>query len=273
VRQVRVGALELDVLEVGTGDPVLLLHGFPQTSHCWRDVVPHLARYRVLAPDQRGYSAGARPPDVEDYRLPRLVEDALGLLDALDVDRAHVVGHDWGAAVAWQLGARHPHRVRTLTSVSVPHPQAFMEALRTDDDQRKRSLYMRDFARPGHAEVLLADDAAALRGLFGDAPASVDVDAMVTAAREPGALDAWLRWYAAQRRDDIADTPAVGVPTLHVWSDGDRALGRAGAELTAQWCTGPYRFEVLPGVSHWVPEQAPDLLRRLLREHLAQTPG
>ena len=271
--RVDVSGLSFDVRVEGDGEPVLLLHGFPQTSHCWRLVVPHLSGYRVVAPDQRGYSPGARPTGVEDYRLPRLVDDALGLLDALGIEDAHVVGHDWGAAVAWQLGARHPSRVRTLTCVSVPHPRAFVEALRTDDDQRQRSLYMRDFATPGYGDVLMQDDAAAMRSLFGDAPPPVDVDAMVAAAREPGALDAWLRWYAAQRLEDIADTPAVGVPVLHVWSDGDRALGRRGTELTAQWCTGPYRLEVLPGVSHWVPEQAADELGRLLCEHLAQTPG
>jgi pimeloyl-ACP methyl ester carboxylesterase len=274
MRQVPVGQLVFDILDTGgDGDPVLLLHGFPQSSHSWRLVVPHLRDYRVVAPDQRGYSPGARPLDVEDYRLPRLVEDALGLLDALGIDRAHVVGHDWGAAVAWQLGARHPDRVRTLTAVSVPHPRAFVEALRTDDDQRARSLYMRDFARPSYAVELLADDAATLRTLFGESPSAVDVEGMVRAARQPGALDAWLRWYAAQRLEDIGDTPAVTVPTMHVWSDQDRALGRAGAEGTAAWCTGPYRFEVLPGVSHWVPEEAADDLAGLLLPHLVQTPG
>lgn len=274
MRQVPVGTLIFDVLDTGgAGEPVLLLHGFPQSAHSWRLVVPALAGYRVLAPNQRGYSPAARPADVEDYRMPRLVEDALGLLDALGVERAHVVGHDWGAAVAWQLGARHPHRVRTLTTVSVPHPRAFVDALRTDADQRARSLYMRDFARPSYAEELLADDAAALRSLFDDSAGHVDVDAVVTAARRPGALDAWLRWYAAQRVEDIGETPAVTVPTLHVWSDADRALGRAAAEGTAAWCTGPYRFEVLAGISHWVPEQAADALAALLREHLAQTPG
>jgi pimeloyl-ACP methyl ester carboxylesterase len=247
---------------------VLLLHGFPQTSHSWRLVRPWLSAYRVVVPDQRGYSPGARPTGVEDYRLPELVADALGVLDALGLEQAHVVGHDWGAAVAWQLGARHPERVRTLTAVSVPHPRAFIEALTSDPDQRARSLYMRDFAQDGYDATLLADDAARLRSLFGGTPDSVDVEDMVRRAREPGALAAWLRWYAAQRREDIADTPAVEVPTMHVWSDGDLALGRAGAVGTAQWVTGPYRFEVLEGVTHWVPEQAPDVLGRLLVEHL-----
>jgi pimeloyl-ACP methyl ester carboxylesterase len=247
---------------------VLLLHGFPQTSHCWRHVVPQLHGFRVIAPDQRGYSPGARPGEVEAYRMPELVADALGLLDGLGVEQAHVVGHDWGAAVAWQLGARHPERVRTLSIVSVPHPRAFIIALRTDEDQRQKSLYMREFARPGFDVELLAGDAARLRAAYGGL-AEVDVDEYVRRAQEPGALAAWLRWYAAQRLEDIADTPAVVVPTLYAWPDRDVALGRAAAEATANWVTGSYRFEVLEGISHWAPEQAPDVLGRLLLEHLS----
>ena len=146
----------------------------------------------------------------------------------------------------------------------MPHPRAFLEALQSDDDQRQRSLYMRDFAQPGYADVLLAGG---LRDLFGGLP-DVDVEHVVARAQEPGAVAAWLRWYAAQRREDIADTPAVGVPTLHVWSDGDVALGRAAALGTAAWVSGPYRFEVLEGVSHWIPEEAADRIGPLLAEHL-----
>jgi pimeloyl-ACP methyl ester carboxylesterase len=261
--QISARGLLFDVTVTGPeGAPaVLLLHGFPQTSHSWRGVVPHLDGFRVIAPDQRGYSPGARPLDVEAYRVGELAADALGILDALGIERAHVVGHDWGAAVAWQVGCRHPSRVLTLTTVSVPHPRAFIEALRTDPDQRQRSLYMRDFARPGYADDL------DVRELFGGLPA-VDVEHVAARASEPGALAAWLRWYAAQRLEDIADTPASVVPTMHVWSDGDVALGRAGALGTADWVTGPYRFEVLEGVSHWIPEEAADRLGGLLSEHL-----
>lgn len=268
---VTVGPQTFDVLVEGPEDApaVLLLHGFPQSEHCWRLVRPWLKDFRVIAPDQRGYSPGALPTSVEDYRMPHLVADALGILDALGVAQAHIVGHDWGAAVAWQLGARHPARLHTLTTLSVPHPRAFIEALRTDSDQRQRSLYMRDFATPGFDATLLADDAHLLRSLFDGTPATVDVEDIVARAQEPGALAAWLRWYAGQRLDDIAETPAVAVPTLHVWSDGDAALGRAGAVGTADWVTGPYRLEVLEGVTHWIPEEAADRLGPLLRAHLS----
>jgi pimeloyl-ACP methyl ester carboxylesterase len=265
--QIPLGPLVFDVEVSGPEDApaVLLLHGFPQTAHCWRRVTPYLQGYRCVLPDQRGYSPGARPTDPEAYRLPRMVQDALGLLDALGLGQAHVVGHDFGAAVAWQLAARHPDRVRTATILSVPHPRAMIEALRADDDQRQRSAYMRTFAQPGYDQVLLADGAARLRSFFSEA---VDVEPIVAAASEPGALAAWLAWYPGQRLEDLGDTPAVAVPTLHVWSDGDVALGRAATDATREWVTGPYRLEVLEGVSHWIPEEAADRVGPLLVEQL-----
>ncbi len=275
--QLTVGDLVLDTAVSGPeqGPVVLLLHGFPQTSHSWRLIAPGLAGagYRVVAPDQRGYSPGGRPAGVAAYRLPALVDDALGVLDAIGAPTAHVVGHDWGAAVAWQLAARHPDRVRSLTAVSVPHPSAFIEALRTDPVQREKSSYMRDFARPGYDTELLADDAARLRSFFSGAEQTVDVEHCVRLAREPGALASWLAWYAAQRLADVEDTPRVGVRALYVWSTDDMALGETGARGTAAYVDGPYRFEVLDGVSHWIPEQAAPALLALLLEHLGQTPG
>jgi pimeloyl-ACP methyl ester carboxylesterase len=271
-----VGDLLFDAVAAGPADGrlVLLLHGFPQTSRSWRHVWPALAEAgcRVVAPDQRGYSPGARPDEVEAYRVPHLVADVVEMLDVLGAARADVVGHDWGAAVAWQVAGRHPALVRTLTAVSVPHPLAFVEALRTDDDQRRRSTYMRDFSRPGYEHELLADDAAGLRAVFGGVP-QVDVDHVLKRLGSPRVLRRCLDWYAAQSLEDASGLGPVTAPTLHVWSDRDRALGAAGARATERYVQGPYRFEVLEGVSHWVPEQAPDRLVQLVLEHLAAHPA
>jgi pimeloyl-ACP methyl ester carboxylesterase len=242
------------------GKPVLLLHGFPQSSHCWRLVREHLRDARTIAPDQRGYTPGTASAT---YAMPELINDALGILDALGIEQANVVGHDWGAAVAWQLTARHPDRVRTLTAVSVPHPQAFIQALRTDDEQRAKSQYMREFAKPGFAEELLER----LPQLFPPG-SNVDVDHVLTMARRPGALAAWLQWYADQKLEHSIDTPRIAVPTLHVWSTEDPALGKAGTELTAGWVDAPYRLVVLDGISHWIPEEAADRLGPLIKDHI-----
>ncbi len=275
--QLTASGLTFDAVATGPTDGplVVLLHGFPQTSWSWRGVWPGLAEagYRVVAVDQRGYSPGARPPDVAAYAMPHLVGDVVGVLDALDAERAHLVGHDWGAAVAWQVAARHPARLRSLTAVSVPHPRAFVAALRTDPDQRERSTYMRLFATEGKAEeVLLREDDSGLRTFFGGAEASADVDTYLNLMHQPGVLTACLNWYRAQDVGDIETMPPVTVPTLYVWSDGDRALGRVAALDTARHVGGPYRFETFPGVSHWVPEEAAAALTAALLEHLAAHP-
>lgn len=260
--------LVLDAVATGPADGpvVLLLHGFPQSSWSWRAVWPALADagFRVVAPDQRGYSPDARPVGVAHYRMSELLADVLAVLDAVGADTAHVVGHDWGAAVAWQLAARYPGRVRSLTAVSVPHPRAFVEALRSDPDQRARSRYMKEWQDPAAEQRLLA---AGLDYLFGGIP-TVDAEHYAARMQEPGALTAALSWYRAQSLADLDGLGTVTAPTLHVWSDGDAALGPVAALATASHVAGPYRFEVLEGVSHWVPEQAPDALTGLLLEHL-----
>jgi pimeloyl-ACP methyl ester carboxylesterase len=267
--QVPVGdGLSLDVTALGPpdGEVVLLLHGFPQTSWSWRGVWPALvdAGFRVLAPDQRGYSPGARPEGVEPYAMPHLVSDVCCVLDGVGAEAAHLVGHDWGAGIAWQVASRHPDRVRTLTAVSVPHPLAFADALRTDPDQRRRSQYMRDWFDPGTEDALLGGQ---IEDVFGGIPA-VDAGHYLSVLREPGALSGALGYYRAQSRDDLVGLEPVRVPTLHVWSDADPALGPVATQATAQHVVGPYRLVVLPGVSHWVPEEAADDLAALLLEHL-----
>ncbi|WP_083959493.1 alpha/beta fold hydrolase [Streptoalloteichus hindustanus] len=263
--------LTFDVLVDGleTGQPVLLLHGFPQTARCWDLVTPALAAagLRTIAPDQRGYSPGARPADVAAYATVHLVDDAVALLDALGAADAHVVGHDWGALVAWKLAAQHPDRVRSLTALSVPHPAAFAWARQNDPDQARRSAYIDLFrAEGGRAEqTLLADDASRLRGVFRALPKEL-AEPHVRAMTEPGALTAALNWYRAADIDTQPVDP-VRVPTTYVWSTADQALGPVGAQRCAEHVTGPYRYVELRGVSHWIPEEEPDAVVEAVLAH------
>ena len=259
------------------GRPVVLLHGFPESSACWRQQLDALGAggFRAVAFDQRGYSPGARPTDVSGYRMDELVLDVLAVADALAADRVDLVGHDFGGSVAWTTAGRHPERVRTLTVASTPHPAAFAAAYKAaapaeGDDQHARSGYMRAF-RDGERGALeagwLADDAAVLRGLFAGLPADA-IDAHLAVLREPGALVAAVDWYRAMSGRTSAATPPSAVPTLYVWSDDDPALGPAAAHATADLVTGPYRFEVLHGVGHWIPELGGDAFTAHLLAHL-----
>jgi pimeloyl-ACP methyl ester carboxylesterase len=261
------------------GRAVVLLHGFPQTSYSWHHQLDALAAagYRAVAFDQRGYSVGARPGAVEDYRIERLVEDVVAVADELAIDRFDLVGHDWGAMVAWVAASTRSERVRTLTAVSVPHPRAFSVALgEGDDDQRQRSSYIEVFRREGGVaeRALLGENGSGdgLRRMFDSTGLASDTDEVrrfVAAMLDPGAMTAALNWYRATDPAVLATVGPISVPTLYVWSTADVAIGRRAAEATAEWVTGPYRFDVLEDVSHWIPETAANALNQSLLDHLA----
>lgn len=268
----RRDGLTFDVRDGGPPDApaVVLLHGFPQDSTAWTSVEPllHRSGLRTLAPDQRGYSPGARPPGRAPYRVSETAADVLALLDAAGLASAHVVGHDWGAAVGWALAAWHPDRVASLTAISVPHPQAMTRALVTSD-QGLRSYYMALFQLPVLPErLLLANEAAPLRRLLsrGGLPDAA-VERYVRRMREPGALTGALGWYRAIPWSARQRVGTIRVPTLHLWSTGDAFLGRAATEDTARFVDAPYRLEVLPGVGHWIPELAADVVADLVTAH------
>ena len=279
LEEVRVGDLVFRVRTAGEGDRlVLLLHGFPQTSYMWRNVMPALAAegYRVAAPDQRGYSPGARPDEVEAYGVEALTGDAVGLAKALGHNRFDVIGHDWGGAVAWGCAARIPDKVRSVTSVATPHPTALVEAMGSSSgEQANKSSYMALFgAEKGKAEaVLLADGAARLRDIYrswglGSEEAD-DVEEYVRVLSDEPTLSAALNWY--RRGFEWAAIGEVDVPALYVWGTDDVALGREAAELTEKYVNGPYKFVVLDGVDHWTAEHAGDRLVAELKSHLAAT--
>lgn len=272
--ELEVGAYRFNAVTSGPedGELVLLLHGFPQTSYSLRSQRLALAAagYRAVAIDQRGYSPGARPADVEAYAMPRLVEDIAGVADALGSEHFHVVGHDWGAAVAWFTAMTYPDRVLSVTALSVPHPFAFSQAAADPEgDQAKRSSYMTTFRAPGAEDKLLANDAKGLRAIYSDGLEEQAVEAYVDVLGTPEALGAALNWYRAMGASvPYAPLTPIRMPALYIWSTNDPSMSREGAELTETFIEGPYRFEVLEGVSHWIPEEAAERVNELLVEHL-----
>ncbi|MDN3568027.1 alpha/beta hydrolase [Paeniroseomonas aquatica] len=256
---------------------VLLLHGFGVSRHLYDAQLPALAAagFRAAAPNQRGYSPGARPDpmDFARYGIELLIADALALADALGHQgRFHLVGHDWGGSLAWEIAARHPERLGSLTMLSRPHPGAFARALAEDPGQPYRSRHHKAFLEADAVPRLLADDAAWLRtrhAAQGVPPAATAKHLGVIG--NPAAMAAALAWYRA-RGTVHRPIGAVTVPTLFLWGDADDTVGRMAAEGTRDFVTAPYQFEVLPGVGHYAPDQRPEVVNRLLLAHLARHP-
>lgn len=257
-----------------------MLHGYPQTRDTWREQIPALAQagYRVIAPNQRGYSAGARPAasDLSQYHFDHLVNDALEIADAAGIaaSRFHLVGHDWGGQVAWGVADRHPERLASLTILSRPHPTAFARALQAPDgDQKHRSRHHRAFLDPNTAHLLLEENARRLRStlIHGGVPAAA-VDRYLDVLADSQALESALAWYRASR-DLKADIGLIQVPTLYLWGDADATVGPAAAHGTGEQVRAAYRMEVLPGIGHFATDQIPDTVNRLLLEHLVTYPA
>ena len=274
--QIAANGFRFDALTAGPADGALalLLHGFPQTAHSWRRVAATLARagYRAVAPHVRGVSPGARPAACEAYAIPHLVADVIGIADALGAPRFHLVGHDWGGALAWRVAERHPDRLSSLAVASTPHPLAFRRALEDPGtDQCQRSAYMSVFRTEGAGEDMwLGRGVAGLREIYAAAGLSEEEAAPCVAAfSDRAVLTAFLNWYRASDPADPTALP-VSTPTLYAWSTGDPALGREAAEWTRDQVLGDYRFDVFEGVDHWIPEHAAEGLAALLLDHFAK---
>jgi pimeloyl-ACP methyl ester carboxylesterase len=270
--RIETRGLTFEVTEGGPpgGPPVILLHGFPVNRHCWDGVTPYLndAGLRTFAVDQRGYTPDARPSGVDAYRMAECVADAAAFVDELAGGRADLVGHDFGALVSWQLAAEHPERVRSLTTVSVPHPAAFGQALLTDPEQQRRSSYVELFRMVGKAEqVLSRDGGAGLRKVLDGVGDRLEVYA--AALLEPGALTATLNWYRALVIEELVKVGPVARPTTFVWGDRDTAVAPATAFAAGDHVTGDYRFLPLPGVDHWVTDAQPAVLAQAILTRIA----
>jgi pimeloyl-ACP methyl ester carboxylesterase len=266
-----------DVAGPAGGVLVLLLHGFPESRHSWREALPELAKagYRAVAPDQRGYSPGARPDPatLDNYLFDTLVADAIDIADASGAAgaRFHLVGHDWGGQVSWGVASKYPGRLASLTVLSRPHPLSFRRALQEDPDQKHRSRHHGKFLEPDTADKLLANDAKAMReGLFGQSADSVKQHLSILGTKP--ALESALAWYRANKGLS-GDFGPVKVPTLYIWGDADATVGRVAAEGTGEFVGAAYAMEVLPGVGHFVMDQAAGRATELLLAHLKKHPA
>jgi pimeloyl-ACP methyl ester carboxylesterase len=266
-RRVGVNGITLNVVDHGEGSPLLLLHGFPDSAAVWRHVIPALAAegFRVVAPDLRGFGDSDRPEGAGAYHVSILLKDAVGLLDALEIPSAQVVGHDWGAAVAWGMASLAPDRVERVAALSVGHPSGYFRSPR----QQELSWYMLLFLWEGAEALLQKDDWAFVRTFM----AGGDVDRYVRDLSRPGALTAALNYYRANITpasfvEAPPLLPPIRCPALGVWSDGDVACSEASMTSSEQFVEGPWRYERVEGANHWIPLTAADRLTALLLDFL-----
>ncbi|MDQ3615541.1 MAG: alpha/beta hydrolase [Actinomycetota bacterium] len=276
-RSVDANGIRFNVAEVGTGEPVVLLHGFPDSWHIWRHQMPVLAKagFRVIAPDLRGFGRSARPVGVARYTMRTLVADVVSLLDTHSAERVSLVGHDWGAGLAWAVAAFVPDRVSRLAVVSVGHPKARIDA---GLEQRQLSWYMLWFLFPGVAEEILPRDDWDFfrRWAWPSGSSEGDLQRQIADLSRPGALTAGLSWYRANidpgryvtHDPNEAPFPDVTCPTMGVWSSDDFALAERQMKASGRYVDGPWRYERIEGVDHWVPVNAAVRLNELLLSFL-----
>jgi len=265
------GGVTLDVQVEGEGRPVILLHGFPDTKRLWSKTVPALvgAGFQVIVPDQRGYGASDKPDDLDAYSIPFLAIDVTAILDNLGIERAHVVGHDWGAAIAWATASLAPQRVDHLVALSVGHPSAFANAGMA---QREKSWYMLLFQFRDIAEQWLTMDGWANFREWSQHP---DADGVIADLERDGSLTSGLNWYRANVPPEtlvggVIELPAVQSPTMGIWSSGDMALLESQMRDSAKFCASTFRYERLDGLGHWMQWEAPESVNALLLDFLAR---
>jgi pimeloyl-ACP methyl ester carboxylesterase len=263
------GGVGIEYEVTGEGRPVVLLHGFPDSGRVWREQVPALAEagFRVIVPDERGYGRSDHPSTVDAYAIPFLAGDVIAILDDLGIERAHLVGHDWGAAVAWATASLVPDRVDHLVALSVGHPTAFGTA---GLPQREKSWYMLLFQFPGVAEQWLSADGWAN---FREWMAHPDADAVIAELEATDSLTTGLDWYRANIPPESyvappLELPPVVAPTMGVWSTGDAHLTEAQMTGSAAHVTGDWRYERVDGSGHYLQLEDPKAVNRLLLDFL-----
>ena len=275
-KMIDVKGIKLNVVDEGAGPVVLLIHGFPDTSAVWRHQIPVLVKagYRVVAPDVRGFGKSDKPPETEAYELTILVGDMINLMDTLGIEKAHVVGHDMGAVMAWLMGSIYPQRVNRLAVLSVGHPMANRE--KRSIEQREKAWYMLLFQFKGTAETLLQqDDWKLFREILRN---HSEMANWTKDLSQPGALTAALNWYRANMRPErelakAVQIPNVTLPTLAIWSSGDAYLTEKPMLDSAAYVTGGWHYERIEGASHWLMLDAPDQVNKLLSDFFFPKPA
>jgi pimeloyl-ACP methyl ester carboxylesterase len=278
-KYVETNGIRLNVVQAGPeeGPLIILLHGFPEHSYSWRKLMPLLvsAGYRVWAPDQRGYNLSDKPKGIDAYRVDELAADVVGLIDAANQQQAILIGHDWGAGVAWRVASEYPERVSRMVVMNVPHGAVMKRFIRSNFRQLLKSWYIFFFQLPWLPETLARRDnwrmlvttlkRTSHRGTFSDE----DFEAYRKAWSQPGAIQSILNWYRAylRRPPAIPANPRIIVPTMLIWGTQDTALSSEMAQPSIDLCDNG-RLVLLNDATHWVNHEKLEKVNNLIGEFL-----
>ena len=259
----RVSGLE------NTGDAVILLHGFPETSRMYYDLIPVLVSegYKVVAPDQRGYSQSARPPKISDYSIDKLSQDVIDIADAFQFEKFHLVGHDWGSAVGWVTAALYSERIISWTALSVPHLDAFFDAINTDKDQQRKSQYIKFFKKPILPELYFKIFGYTYLKNIWRKSSQLEIEKYLEVFKQRGALKASLNWYRANMKKENKVIGDIITPTLIIYGLKDMAIGEKSVDESEKYLTGDYKIEKLKA-GHWLIQESFEDVSNSILQHL-----
>lgn len=267
-QKMEINGLTLNVLVEGEGEPVMLLHGFPDSNYVWRDVIPLLVKagYKVIAPDQRGFGQSDAPEGKENYEMELIAKDAVAILDVLNIEKAKLVAHDWGAMIGWLLAGKYPERFESYTAISVGHSKAYAAA---GFEQKKKGWYVLFFQLEGISEkAFMANDWAIFRKTVNNHP---ETDHWIKDLSRPGRLTAGMNWYRANLSSLWkADFPRVKIPVFGIWSTDDVALAEDQMINSAAFVDATWQYERMENVSHWIPVDEPEKLSDLIINYYKQ---
>ena len=251
------------------GDAVILLHGFPETSRMYYDLIPVLVSegYKVVAPDQRGYSQGARPPKISDYSIDKLSQDVIDIADAFQFEKFHLVGHDWGSAVGWVTAALYSERIISWTALSVPHLDAFFDAINTDKDQQRKSQYIKFFKKPILPELYFKIFGYTYLKNIWRKSSQLEIEKYLEVFKQRGALKASLNWYRANMNNEDKFIGDITTPTLIIYGLKDMAIGEKSVDESEKYLTGDYKIEKLKA-GHWLIQESFEAVSNSILQHL-----
>ena len=259
----RVGGMENDK---GT---IFLLHGFPETSRMWKDFIKvhENEGYRIIAPDQRGYSKGARPSKVSDYTIDKLTQDIIDIANEFNIDKFHLVGHDWGSAVGWYLASNFSDRIITWSALSVPHLDAFVYSMINDKEQIKKSEYIKFFNKPIFPEIYFKIFSYKnLKNIWSKSSES-EIISYLEIFKQRKALKSALNWYRANFKDDESVIGDISIPTLIIYGMNDMAIDVKSVDNSEKFLKGRYKIEKLDS-GHWLIQESFEEVSKSIIEHI-----